>query len=109
MTYKSGAVIAARGRKQTLMSKEWDDFFEEVKYSAHAASTDLKYEFWEEQPNNATIVFSTGDDSNNEMLKITPNGFYVRGMQVEQGPGEAEAVYKAFKEFMTWAIISKPE
>ena len=43
-----------------------------------------------------------------EMLRVSKDGFYVRGVKVEQGPGEAEAVYKAFKEFMTWAIISKP-
>lgn len=41
-----------------------------------------------------------------EMLKISPDGFWVRGVKVEQDPGEAETVYKAFKEFMTWNIIA---
>lgn len=52
------------------------------------------------------IIFNAG--TSDEMLKITEDGFYVRGVKVEQGPGEAEAVYKAFKEFMTWAVISRP-
>ena len=41
-----------------------------------------------------------------EMLKIGPDGFWVRGVKVEQGDGEAEIVYKAFKEFMTWNILA---
>jgi len=67
----------------------------------------FEYELWENSPKNNTVIFNAGTED--EMLKITPDGFYVRGVAVEQGPGEAEAVYKAFKEFMTWAIISKPE
>ena len=35
-----------------------------------------------------------------EMLRIANDGFYVRGVKVEQGPGEAEAVYRAFLDFM---------
>lgn len=83
------------------MWKDWLEYQNEI-------SNDLgiKYEIWDQKPNN-NIIFNAGTDD--EMLKITPNGFYVRGVAVEQGPGEAEAVYKAFKEFMTWAIISKPE
>ncbi len=33
-------------------------------------------------------------------LEISNGGFYVRGVKVEQGDGEAEAVYKAFKEWL---------
>ena len=69
------------------------------------------YQDWAEDieigyPEPNDIIFNAG--TNDEMLKITQDGFYVRGVRVEQGPGEAEAVYKAFKEFMTWAVISRP-
>jgi len=83
---------------------DWKDYQIEV-----AQDLGVKYELWDEHGNNRnnTVIFNAGTDD--EMLKITPDGFYVRGVKVEQGPEEAEAVYKAFKEFMTWAIISRPE
>ena len=36
----------------------------------------------------------------NEILRITEDGFYVRGSQVPADEAEAAAVYKAFKEFL---------
>jgi len=88
---------------------EWDEWEDKtIQQYKYLIEKDLgvKYELWDEHKNN-TVIFNAGIDD--EMLKIAPDGFYVRGVAVEQGPGEAEAVYKAFKEFMTWAIISKPE
>ena len=41
------------------------------------------------------------------MLRVTPEGFWVRGVQVEQDDREAEAVYNAFKSWMTWAQLNK--
>jgi len=35
------------------------------------------------------------------MIKVTPNGFWVRGQKVPQDADEAEAVYKAFKRLLT--------
>lgn len=35
-----------------------------------------------------------------EMLKISEDGFWVRGVKVEQGPGEARAVYEAMKALL---------
>ena len=35
-----------------------------------------------------------------EMLRVGPKGFYVRGVKVEQGPNEAEAVYNAIKQMI---------
>ena len=49
-------------------------------------------------PEPAAIAFNTGDDQ--EMLKISKDGFYVRGVKVEQDEKEAEAVYKAVKRWM---------
>ncbi len=54
----------------------------------------------EEQGPN--ITFNTSDK---EMLKITPDGFYVRGVKVPQDEAEAEAVYKAFRQFLVWSAL----
>jgi len=40
-------------------------------------------------------------DVQTEMIKVTPNGFWVRGQKVPQDADEAEAVYKAFKRLLT--------
>jgi hypothetical protein len=42
-----------------------------------------------------------------EMLKIRPDGFWVRGKRVAQDDKEAQAVYNAFKAWMTWAQLNK--
>ena len=55
-----------------------------------------------------TIRFVLGSDSDpTEMLRITPAGFFVRGVAVPQDEKEADAVYNAFKEFLTWTAITK--
>jgi len=41
-----------------------------------------------------------------EMLKIGPDGFWVRGVKVAQDDKEAEKVYNAFKEFLTWSQLT---
>ena len=42
-----------------------------------------------------------------EMLRIGPDGFWVRGVKVPQDDNEAETVYNAFKEFLTWAQLTR--
>jgi len=42
-----------------------------------------------------------------EMLRVEKDGFYVRGVKVEADAKEAEQVYKAFKEWLTWANLSR--
>ena len=39
---------------------------------------------------------------NDEMLKISPDGFYVRGKRVPIDDQEAETVYHAFQGWLTW-------
>ena len=54
------------------------------------------------------IVFNTGPNSDrSEMLKITPAGFWVRGVKVPQGPDEARVVYETFQQWMLWAALSQ--
>jgi len=42
-----------------------------------------------------------------EMLRISTEGFWVRGIRVEQDDKEAETVYNAFKSWMSWAQLNK--
>ena len=42
-----------------------------------------------------------------EMLRVSPEGFWVRGVRVGQDDNEAEVVYNAFKAWMTWAQLNK--
>jgi hypothetical protein len=41
-----------------------------------------------------------------EMLRVAQDGFYVRGVKVEADAKEAQAVYNAFKQWMTYAILN---
>jgi hypothetical protein len=53
-------------------------------------------------PNN--IICLAGGE---EMLRVGPDGFWVRGQKVVQDKHEAEAVYRAFKEFLTWSQLTR--
>jgi hypothetical protein len=59
---------------------------------------------WEERQN--TITFQAGNPSV-EMLKVSPKGFWVRGVKVPQDDREAETVYNAFKSWMVWAEMNR--
>ena len=75
---------------------QWNKFQE---YS----TADVNYEFYEPKP-DAGITMNTGKD---EMLRVTPDGFYVRGVRVEQDDKEAEIVYNAFKQWLAWANLQR--
>ena len=47
------------------------------------------------KPVQGDIIF-TCQEGSEEMLRIKPEGFYVRGQKVPQDEGEAVAVYDAF-------------
>ena len=42
-----------------------------------------------------------------EMMRVAPDGFYVRGVRVPADEKEAEIVYNAFKQFLVWAELNK--
>jgi hypothetical protein len=56
--------------------------------------------FRDPTPNN--IICLAGGE---EMLRVSPDGFWVRGVKVEQDEKEAQAVYNAFKQWMAWASL----
>ena len=55
------------------------------------------------QPAN-NIIFHAGQT---EMLKVTEDGFYVRGVKIDADEKEAAAVYKAFKEFLVYHALTR--
>jgi hypothetical protein len=54
-------------------------------------------------PTNTITCIAGG----NEMLRVGPDGFWVRGVRVEQDDTEAETVYNAFKAWMSWAQLNR--
>lgn len=50
------------------------------------------------------ITFTGGSD---EMLRIAKDGFYIRGKRVNQDDKEAELVYNAFHQWLTWATLNR--
>lgn len=42
-----------------------------------------------------------------EMLRIAKDGFYVRGVKIDQDQKEAEKVYTAFHQWLTWATLNR--
>ena len=74
----------------------------------------LVFETEKEVPNPVLTVgennkasFITFHGGQHEILKITEDGFYVRGKRVEADEQEARAVYKAFKEFLVYSALSR--
>jgi len=42
-----------------------------------------------------------------EMLRVSADGFYVRGEKVNQDDKEAQVVYNSFKEWLTWQQLNR--
>lgn len=55
---------------------------------------------------DATVIIGP-DDGTGGMLKIAKDGFYVRGVKVAVDEQEAETVYRAFKQWLTWAQLER--
>jgi|LakMenEpi03Aug12_release.lakeMendotaPanAssembly.Ray.scaffolds.fasta_scaffold531907_3 hypothetical protein len=62
------------------------------------------FTFEKKEIEQSSITFHT---QHSEMLKITPDGFYVRGIKVPADDQEAESVYRAFKEFLIWSALTR--
>ena len=63
----------------------------------------IEYELADSSPSN-TIHLTDGANS---MVTISSEGFWVRGVKVPQDDKEAETVYNAFKQWLTWANLSR--
>lgn len=59
----------------------------------------------EEKNSNPNIALYSNNST--EMLRIAKDGFYVRGVKIEQDEKEAEKVYLAFHQWLTWATLNR--
>jgi hypothetical protein len=69
---------------------------------------------WAQNPPTPPVTFELPKNNNvtmivsgNEMLRVAPDGFYVRGTKVPVDDKEAATVYNAFKEFLVWSRLSR--
>jgi hypothetical protein len=81
-----------------INTQEWDDWINQY--------TDLDLDIGDYSDSrlgaNDISLTAAGD----EMLRVAKDGFYVRGVRVEADEKEAKAVYEAFKQWMTYAILN---
>ena len=52
---------------------------------------------------NSVSFYGAGE----EMLRLSPEGFYVRGVRLDQDDNEAQIVYNSFKEWLTWQQLNR--
>ena len=52
----------------------------------------------------ASITMFVGAD---EMIRVARDGFYVRGVKIPQDEREAEAVYNAFLQWMSYMALTR--
>lgn len=71
-------------------------------YGAVPASNS-EYTFRNDQNPNTITCMAGGE----EMLRVGPDGFWVRGVKVAQDDQEAKIVYNSFKEWMAWTHLSR--
>jgi hypothetical protein len=57
----------------------------------------------EKSPANTITCLAGGE----EMLRVGPDGFWVRGKKVPQDDREAQIVYNAMKEFLMWSQLTR--
>ena len=70
-----------------------------IKDIMSALENSSKYEFYGPVPNSITMHAGDG----NEMIRIAPDGFYVRGVKIPADDKEAEIVYNTFKQWLVQA------
>ena len=78
-------------------SREYDEYDKYCK-------SDVTYAFQKPDPDAGISMHAQGGD---EMLKVTRDGFYVRGQKVPADEREAETVYLAFKQWLAWAQLQQ--
>lgn len=54
-----------------------------------------------------TDIISFHDGPGEPILRISNDGFYVRGKRLEQDEKEASNVYNAFHQWLTWATLNR--
>jgi len=64
----------------------------------------MNYKINQPELNDHSVTFFCGGD---EMLRVSPTGFYVRGKQLEQDDTEAKQVYNSFTQWLAWQQLQR--
>ena len=83
----------------TLTSAMTVDLFEDTSYTVPIMTLGNG-----EQSSNISFHML---NENEPILKIDKTGFYVRGQRVQQDEQEAEKVYNAFHQWLTWTTLTR--
>ena len=83
-----------------INAQEWDDWI--TQYTGKL-DLDMHNDYFDNRLGANDINLTAGGE---EMLRVAKDGFYVRGVRVEADEKEAKAVYEAFKQWMTYAILN---
>jgi hypothetical protein len=83
-----------------MNTQEWDDWI--TTYTG-GLDIDMDNDYFSNRLGTDEIKLTGGGE---EMLRVSQDGFYVRGVRVEADAKEAKAVYEAFKSWMTYAILN---
>ena len=81
-------------------TQEWDDW---IQTYTGALDLEIENDYFNNRLGADEINLTAGGG---EMLRVAKDGFYVRGVRVEADEKEAKAVYEAFKQWMTYAILN---
>jgi hypothetical protein len=82
----------------------YDDWLAQYGSNIDLSGIDIGTYMYPENSMSTNDIKLTGGGE--EMLRVAEDGFYVRGVKVEADAKEAKRVYKAFKQWMTWAILN---
>ena len=82
-----------------INTQQWDDWI-----TQYTDNLELDIGDYSDSRLGANDISLTS--AGNEMLRVAKDGFYVRGVRVEADEKEAKAVYEAFKQWMTYAILN---
>jgi len=63
-----------------------------------------EYTFRDPDREPSAVIINCGDV---EHIRLTKTGFFVRGIAVKQDDREAEIVYNAFREFLTYHALTR--
>jgi hypothetical protein len=74
-----------------------------VTFAKHTHSPDPVLTISAPTEPNAVTFFCAGD----EMLRFGPDGFYVRGIKLDQDDKEAQLVYNSFKEWLVYQQLAR--
>lgn len=86
-----------------MATYKYNDTSNNIGFTAQEV-TGVEYQFHTPEKPNAISLVMSGQD---EMLRITEDGFYVRGQRVPVDDQEAKTVYLAFKQWLAWAQLQR--